>query len=380
MPKVTLTDITVRSLKTPEKGQTTYVDKSLPGFGVRVSQGGTKTYTLTYGANRQRVSIGKCDVISLAEARASARQLLAEHTLGKTRPTSINFQDAVDRYIAECEQKNKPTTVREYKRVLNRHFRLGRVQLRDVKKQDLTNRIDKLRKTPAEQNYAFVVARAFFRWAVRHGYLDRSPLENLRMPARTQSRSRVLSDDELAAVFKHALETPYPFGPIVALLILTGQRRGEIVALRWEWIDREHKIITLPATLTKNRREHAFPYGEKTAEILDGIPEQGDLLFPARTTQVRGKPSTYFNGWSSAKKAFDEGLENVAPYTLHDLRRTFSSKLAGMGTQIHVTEKLLNHVSGTVSGVAAVYNRHSYMEEMRDAVEGLDTILIKSSL
>ncbi len=152
-------------------------------------------------------------------------------------------------------------------------------------------------------------------------------------------------------------------------MILTGQRRGEIASLKWSYVDRDNRTITLPATLTKNRRQHTFPYGQGVADILGVIPEQGDYLFPASRDHVRGKPTTVFNGWPKAKAELDQKLEGVDPWTLHDLRRTFSSGLAALGVAQVVVEKLLNHVSGgTLSPIAQVYNRHSYMEEMRAAI------------
>ena len=102
--------------------------------------------------------------------------------------------------------------------------------------------------------------------------------------------------------------------------------------------------------------------------MLEAVPLQGDYLFPAARSHVRGKPTTTFNGWSKAKTMLDDKLVSVAAWTLHDLRRTFATNLAALGVPIQVTEKILNHVSGTISGVAAVYNRHTYMDEMREAV------------
>ena len=364
-----MTDVSIRALKPPQKGQVTFLDKSLSGFGVRVSQGGTKTFTVVYGANRRRASLGKYGVISLSDARKEAKRILAEHTLGKTRPRTINFQNAVDLYLAACEQKNRSRTVYDYKRLLERHFRLGRTNLADITKHDISGRLNQLKGTPSEQNYAFVAARAFFRWAVQNDYLEHSPIEGLKMPARTSSRDRVLSNVELDAVYKHALAYSYPYGPIVALLALTGQRRGEIAALEWDWIDQNARTITLPDTLTKNLRTHTFPYGIAVESVLKNIPDTGKILFPARSRGIRRTDGACFNGWSKAKKLFDAELDTVGPYVLHDLRRTFSSNLAAFGTPIHVTEKLLNHATGTLSGVAAIYNRHSYMDEMRNAIE-----------
>ena len=192
------------------------------------------------------------------------------------------------------------------------------------------------------------------------------------LPARPGTRERVLSDQELAAVYKAATKFAYPFGPIVQLLILTGQRRGEISSLKWDWI--EDDTLTLPSSLTKNKRAHTFPLGETTRAIIESVPQHSDYLFPASREHVRGKSTTVFNGWPKAKRELDVAVQGrakkspVAPWTLHDLRRTFATNLAALGTPIQVTEKLLNHVSGTVSGVAAIYNRHTYMDEMRAAV------------
>ena len=154
-------------------------------------------------------------------------------------------------------------------------------------------------------------------------------------------------------------EYGYPFGAIVKLLILTGQRRSEITNLRQSWL--EDDAITFPAEIIKNAREHTIPMGDMTKVLIANLPKRTDLLFPSRLND-----KTPFNGFSRAKLTFDKELE-IESYTLHDLRRTFSSIMAKLGTPIHVTEKILNHTSGTISGVAAVYNRHSYQMEMREA-------------
>lgn len=378
MPIQTLTDVSIRALAPPAKGQVTYWDRNLSGFGVRVSRGGTKTFVILTGAERKWTTIGRYPTLKLKEARAEAKRLLAENTLGKARPAHISYDKAKQLFLEASAQKNKPRTTAEYERVLNRHFQLGKARLADLKRRDIMRRVDRLKDTPAEQNYTFVTARTFFRWAVRNGYLDANPIEGLSPPAKLVPRDRVLSNTELAAVYKASRAYPYPYGPIVSLLLLTGQRRGEIAALRWEWIDRDARTITLPASLTKNKHEHTFPYGEKVAKVVGEVPEIGDYLFPARCEQVRGKPTTTFNGWGRIKPLFDARLEDVAPYRLHDLRRSFSSHLASLGTPIHVTEKLLNHISGEVSGIRAVYNRYSYMPECKEAVAAferhLDTI------
>jgi integrase len=157
----------------------------------------------------------------------------------------------------------------------------------------------------------------------------------------------------------------------VQLLLLTGQRRVEIGSLRWSYIDETERTITLPGTLTKNHREHTFPFGGMAAGILASVPRMGDTLFPAR-----GHDEVPFSGWSKSKPKLDR-LCGAEHWTLHDLRRTFATQLAGLGVAPHVIERLLNHASGRISGVAAVYNRYAYLTEMREAVSRFETKLEK---
>ncbi len=365
-----LTDISIRALKAPTKGQVTYSDDGLPGFGVRVSQGGTKTFIVVSGPTRQRTTIGRYPVLGLADARKEAKRILAETTLGKHRPRTIGFDDAKKSYLDHCERKNRPGTVAEYRRLLG-HFAFGATKLGDIAKRDVKRKLDKLSNRPSEHDHALTAIKVFFAWTVRADYLANSPCEGLRSIQGVSSRERALDAAELRTVLLASRGTPYPFGPIVELLLLTGQRRGEIAALRWEWIDRIERRITLPATLTKNKREHVFPYGDLVEAVLDRLPRVDDslFLFPAARGHVKGKATTTFNGWSKAKREFDRLLPDLKPWTLHDLRRTLSTTMASLGVPQIVVEKLLNHVSGgSQSPIAQVYNRHSYLNEMRDAI------------
>jgi integrase len=203
--------------------------------------------------------------------------------------------------------------------------------------------------------------KTLFNWAMRQELVDDNPCRRLQPPTQIASRDRVLANDELAKVLSAASSAGYPFGTVVELLALTSQRRGEIAALQWSWIDDKERTIAIPAVIAKNRRQHVFPYGQLVADLFARIPQTGDLLFPAR-----GRPEAPYSGWSKNKATVDR-LSGVTNWTLHDLRRTFATNLAALGTPIHVTEKILNHVSGTMSGVAAIYNRHAYMDEMRIA-------------
>jgi len=364
---VRLTDLSLKSLTPPERGQRTYTDDAIPGFGVRISQGGTRTFVLVHGATRRRETIGRYPTLTLQEARGEARRRLAQYTLGKVAPIPLAVEDAVAQFIASAEKRNKPRTVRDYRRLLKRHFALGRTHLGDVTATEIQRRVQRLSSTPVEQNHAFVVAQIFFRFAVAHGWLDRNPCEGMTLPNRTTPRERVLAEEEIAAVWKAADAFGHPFGTIVQLCILTGQRRSEIGRLRWEYFDPKARTITLPAAETKNSRQHTFPIGAMTATIIKPLDRSAPYLFPARRDFRMDLPASVYNAWAKDKRAFDQ-LCPLPHWTLHDLRRTFSTNLAGLNTAPHVLEKLLNHSSGTISGVAAIYNRFQYRDEMRQAI------------
>jgi integrase len=185
---------------------------------------------------------------------------------------------------------------------------------------------------------------------------------------RGKTRERTLADKELASVFKTALKGTDAFSNIVALLVLIGQRRGEIAALQWSWIDTKERTITLPSSATKNKRAHTFPYGKRTAGILKRVPRASETyVFPASRDKVKGKPAMIFNGWGKPKGAFDRE-SGVTDWQLHDIRRTFASNLAALGVPLPTIEKLLNHVSGSFGGIVSVYQRYNWLPEMRDAM------------
>ncbi len=361
-----LTDLSIRKLKSPDQGQKTYFDDALGGFGIRVSQGGSKSFVVMFGKRRQLKTIGRYPDMKLADARREAKRVQSDVSLvnsNKSYPR-ISFADAKDKFLFDCESRNKPRTVQDYRRLLKRHFKY-RKNIEELTRQDIMSVIRNLSTTPSESQHAYVAIRTMMNWCVRHGFVDVSPVPSI--SHKSEPRNRVLSDDELATVYRRADEYGYPYGPIVQLLILTGQRRGEIGGLRWSWIQGDE--IIFPHGFAKNKREHRIPIGQQTLKILKSLPVGPDLIFPSRISNE--KP---FNGWGKAKQSFDNGID-VSGYTLHDLRRTYSSNMAGLGVPIHVTEKLLNHVSGTVSGIAAVYNRHTYMDEMQEAVTSFDSYL-----
>jgi integrase len=225
---------------------------------------------------------------------------------------------------------------------------------------------DRLIGTPSERSHALAVGRTFFRFCVRRRYITASPLEGIQLPKSTP-RARLLTDEEVKCIWQ-LTDEPSHFNTIVRLLLLTGQRRNEIASLKTEYI--KDDICTLPATLTKNNRQHSFPISSLAISILksrvhSASSKDETYLFPAR-----GKSNACFNGWSKAKAALDRRLGGtVAPWTLHDIRRFYASTMARLGVTQEVTERLLNHRSGIISGIAAAYTLHDFLPEMRLTVD-----------
>jgi integrase len=383
-----LTDISVRALALPTKGQRTHWDDTLKNFGCRVSQGGTKSFVIQHGPDRQFVTIGRYPIVTLADARTEAKRILAEMTLGRHRPRTVRWDKAVELYLAACKEKNRKRTVEGYSRLINRHFTFKQQQLVEITAADIERKLGHI-KARAERNHALVAVKVFLAWCQKppRRYIAHNPCEGM-VPTKRRRRKRLLSDPELAAVFAAAVGGTNTFSHIVALLVLTGQRRAEIASLRRSWRDISEQIITLPDSLTKNKLEHTFPYGELVEDVLRRVPDLGgDLFFPPYRTHVRGMPTTTYAGWGKDKKAFEDRC-GISGWTLHDLRRTFATRLAQLGVLPHVLERLLNHRLGAIktetilTDVAEVYNLATYLPEMRAAValwESRLTTLLRQS-
>ena len=232
----------------------------------------------------------------------------------------------------------------------------------EIAAHELQKDLDKLRKTPGEREHAFVVLRAFIRWAYHKHYIDQNPMERMKVPKHSVPRERILTDAELKRVWVAVGDGTY--GCIVKLLILTGQRVGEVANLSADML--KESTVTLPSWLTKNNREHTFPLGPTTKTLLSKSQAPSGLLFPAP-----GAPSKPFSAFSKNKLKLDK-ISGVEEWTLHDLRRTFASGLAALGISLPVIERLLNHVSGSFGGIVGVYQRYDFMPEMRLAVEKWD--------
>jgi integrase len=202
--------------------------------------------------------------------------------------------------------------------------------------------------------------RKFFNWCISRGLLEISPCAGVGTPTRERARHRTLSDEELTAVLAAARELGHPFGSIVQVLALTAQRRDEVGRLTWDQLDLEQAVWVMPPEHAKNSKPHLVHLSAPVLQLLRSTPRLGELVFS-------GDGTTLFQGFSKSKARLDR-LSGVSDWTLHDLRRTAVSGMARLGIAPHVADKILNHQSGTISGVAAVYQRHEFLLERRHAL------------
>ena len=362
-------DLAIRNITPPESGHVYLWDDT--GLGLRVSARGTKTFCVLIGSGR-RQTIGRYGPrgLTLSEARTEAKRVLANKALGNIRPVHTAFDDAKGAFLAERAETLRSRTLADYTRLLARHYPYGRSSVGSITPRMILSCLTKL--PPAERYHAFAAGRVFFRYCVSQHIIDRSPMTDMQPPSASSPRQRVLTAAELTAVYRTAIAGQTAFHRIIALCLLTGQRRGEIARLERSWAT--DGKITIPAHVTKNRRLHAFPLGATAASVLEATPRVSDTyFFPAMRDRLKGTPATVFNGWGKPKAAFDKEMAdrgyNVAPWRIHDLRRCVSTGMAALNVPQIVVEKLLNHVSGgSLSQIAQVYNVHAYFEEMREAV------------
>ena len=263
---------------------------------------------------------------------------------------------------------------------------IGERRVGEITRRDIRDLIDGIvdRGSPVGANRTLAVLRRFFAWLIERDVLSKSPCAGLKKPTLERSRDRVLSDDELVLVWRAAERIDFPFGPLVKLLILTGQRLGEVAGMRRAELDLRGKSPswTIPAERVKNGREHVVPLSPAACGIIAELPRIGrsDFLFTTNGSSI-------VSGYSRAKDRIDAAMRALTPpdaeglgkhaddveaiphWTFHDLRRTMASGMARLGLQLPVIERCLNHVSGSFAGVAGVYQRHSFADEMRTAFE-----------
>jgi integrase len=340
-------------------------DDRVIGLGARKQIKGVFYYLRYRHSGTQRMySIGRHGSPWTPEtARIEAQRLLGVLAAGTdpfAQPLAAEgFGVEVGRYLERKRAVLKPRAYTEVARYLIKQAApLHRLPLGEIDRRKIAALLAEIETDSGAiaRNRARSALSSFFNWAVAEGLTETNPVQGTSKADEGHSRDRVLTHDELRKLLRGLGEDR--FSDVVRLLLLTGQRRNEIGKLQWSEIDLAKAQITLPASRVKNGRDHTFPLSAQALAILARQPRRTDFVFGGRGQW----------GWAEAKAKLDQRL-GIAPWRLHDLRRTAATAMAELGVQPHHIEAVLNHQSGHKASVAGIYNRAKYSDEMRGALQ-----------
>lgn len=384
MPKTVERNLTDNILRAAQANDARYdlYDAQVRGLGVRVGTSGSKSwFVMTRVEGRMtRRTIGHYPQTVLKEARIRGAEELAKMARGETE-APVKRQSFHETYVEWMQRdQGKNRTASQVSSAMELHVlpKLGQRPLDSIKKSDVLKIIDSIHDGGAEvqANRVLAFLRRLFNWCLERDYLSQNPTAGIAKPTKEVARDRVLSPEELGKIMRAAETMGYPFRPFVILLILTGQRRDEVAGMRWNEINNAESVWVLPSSRSKNGNAHTVHLSEAAVALLTSVPrlDACDLVFPA--TRVRRKtddgtraPTLPISGFSTAKRRLDE-MSGVIGWTLHDLRRSFATHCTErLGLSPVVIDKILNHQSGSVRGIAAVYQRGQYLEQRRKAME-----------
>jgi len=386
-------------------------DGLLVGLYLVVQPTGAKSFAVRYryAGQPRKLTLGAFPAITLEAAREIGGKALRAAAGGRDPATEKKsakgdakkaeaarnrrdlFENVAREFIERHAMKStRETSWRETARILGLRAdatgQLGEIggdvipawkgrRVQDITKRDVITLLDAVRdRAPVMANRTLAAIRKLFNWCLARDVIQVSPCTLIEPPAPERSRDRILNDDELRLVWNAADSEGWPFGPLVKLLVLTGQRLAEVSGMRWDEVDIEGKLWTLPAERVKNGERHEVPLSNAAITLITALPRikttKGFVFTTRRDAAV--------SGFSRAKDRLDaitaaalvtDGAPSMEHWTFHDLRRTMASGMARLGIQLPVIEKVLNHTSGTFRGVVGVYQRHSYSDEKRKALE-----------
>ena len=412
MPTRKITDLFVERVKPPARGRVEYFDSSFPGLALRVTDKAAKSWCAFYRfhGRLRRLTLGTYPVLKPAQARREASAALDRVRQGidpaeekrarrdQRSPESDTFGAVARDYLSLHHKRNsRESTFSEAKRDFEKHAipAWDKRPIASINRRDVIGLIDGIVQRGAEvqANRTLARLRAFFNWAIAKDRVAVSPATGIMLPTQEQSRDRVLSDDELRWLWQACDKIGWPFGPFAKLLLLTAQRRDEVARMERAELDLAARVWTIPGTRAKNGRVHELQLSQEAVDVVRSLQRIGERF--AFTTDGE-KPIA---GFSNAKSRLDKAMlkarrkslglpvENdgyrkamgiavgkplpteIPHWTFHDLRRTAATGMARMNFPPHVVDKVLNHASGTIRGVAAVYNRFEYIDERREALE-----------
>ncbi len=394
MARRELTTKAVEHARPPKSGRLELWDSRVPGFGLRITANGVKTFAVMTRINGRQVrkTLGHWPGMELAEARQLAgrvkdaarqgRDLLdesrAEHEEAEAeaeakRKSVKSFGDMAEDYI----RREIPKLRRggEIEAVIRRELlpRWGDRPLAEINSWDVLERIETLLDAgkPAAANKLFAVIRRLLNWAIKRRVygLQFSPADRMDPPAEMAIRDRVLSDDEIKPVWAGSDRAGYPFGTFVKLSLILGQRRNEIAGMRWGEIDFKETLWTIPVERCKSKRPHIVPLPPSVIDLLKSLPRfAGPYVL---TTTGGDRP---ISGHSKFKHRFDEAIKDdlekaemppLDAWTLHDLRRTMRTGLARLGIADVIAERAINHAP---RGLNRIYQQYEYLDERRHAL------------
>ena len=377
MPTVKFTARSLDALKHPAEGRVEYWDADRPSFGLRISESGRKTWCVLYRyrGRLRRYTVGTYPPLSLADARRMADDLLhaAAHDKDPAGEKKADRRaDTVSELVELYVDRHAKISKRSWKtdrRVLDRDVTpvWGPRKAKDIKRRDVIEWLDRLmnRGAPIMANRTFEIARKMFAFAVARDLIEVSPFYGVAKAAPEHAREKVLTEDEIRAVWTAMDAEPPLLGAILQLRLLTAQRGGEVRAMRWQDVDPDPDTAkgsawwTIPGEFTKNGRAHRVPLSAPAVEILKEVRRRHrdpTWVFP-------GKKGPQVVVWHSGSRVREASNVDFVP---HDLRRTAASYMTGMGISRLTVSKILNHSDPSVT---KVYDRYGYDAEKRQALD-----------
>jgi integrase len=372
-------------------------DDKIAGFGLKVTPAGAKTYLFQYrlggrAGRTRRFTIGRHGSLTPDRARREAERLAIIVAQGTDpqqekqdkgrRAIDLAFKGYAQRFVEDCLKIRWKASHKDGEALLRLYAIpvLGNKSLPDIDRADIRAVLQPVRRKVATCRNLFAVLRRLFRWAVSEGDLKVSPLVGMEPPPLPVKRDRVLSDDEVRLFWRATEKQAYPFGPLFRLLLITGQRLEEVSGLQWSELEQAKATWSLPANRAKNGNASRVPLSKLALTELDALAKRTGRKdgWPRRGLVFTTTGETSVSGHSRAKARLDKNISDLAakepdmhvgPWRLHDLRRTLATVMQRLGVRFEVTEAILNHVSGSKSGVAGVYQLHDWGTEKVTALQ-----------